>query len=820
MALKTKSFKNPYVGVDTEKYSMLYTTNGDYSVSMRVANPVLTFCGDPKKYYGFHSLLGSVIKTLGVGHTIQKQDVFTKKTYRAVKHTDFLSSKNQEHFDGREYTEITTYLTITKNSRRGMFYQYDSKEFVQFQRKVQKVVTQLESKGMKPELMKEKALRQFARRMMTVNFTDHHFSLTNIKSSSEALLMGDFQIKCVSLVDIDEVEIPEVIEPCHDEPKLDSPFPVDLMGFLHKVPDYESMVFNQVVTIPDQNHQVAKLKAKRRNHSNIPDPANEVSMDDIDKLLKHIVGNSQLIVQAHFNVMLKTSVGGSDKAIDYIESQLFDIGIVPSKNAYNQLELFRASLPGNTGELKDYDRFLTVTDSALCFFFKEQSPVDEESNFKVYFTDREGRPIVIDTCDLPVLTQRTNNRNFFTLGPSGSGKSFKMNHLVRQYFRNGMDIVMVDTGHSYWGLCQYYGGRYITYTEEKPITMNPFRIELEEYNEEKREFLVSLLGIIWKGADGSLNGVEHTVLSSVVKSYYSDFFGRQEKDKQQLSFNTFYEYSVEQIRSIMETEGIPFNIQEYQYILKKFYQGGQYERILNDETDRALFDEKLIIFEIDAIKDHKILSPITTIIIMDVFIQKMRNKPGRKALVIEEAWKAIASPLMAQYIVYLYKTVRKFWGLVGIITQDLEDIISSDIVQKCIIKNSGTTFLLDQENLEGDFGEVAKLLGLNEIEQSKIFTINQLDNREGRGKFKEVYIRRGAVGEVYGIEGSFYEYLLYTTERVEKDAVQIYVQRSGQLEAGLEQFITDFQDSGRSLEVFCQQITGTSQEPEPELLSA
>ena len=383
-----------------------------------------------------------------------------------------------------------------------------------------------------------------------------------------------------------------------------------------------------------------------------------------------------------------------------------------------------------------------------------------------------------------------------------------------------MDIVMVDTGHSYWGLCQYYGGRYITYTEEKPITMNPFRIELEEYNEEKREFLVSLLGIIWKGADGSLNGVEHTVLSSVVKSYYSDFFGRQEKDKQQLSFNTFYEYSVEQIRSIMETEGIPFNIQEYQYILKKFYQGGQYERILNDETDRALFDEKLIIFEIDAIKDHKILSPITTIIIMDVFIQKMRNKPGRKALVIEEAWKAIASPLMAQYIVYLYKTVRKFWGLVGIITQDLEDIISSDIVQKCIIKNSGTTFLLDQENLEGDFGEVAKLLGLNEIEQSKIFTINQLDNREGRGKFKEVYIRRGAVGEVYGIEGSFYEYLLYTTERVEKDAVQIYVQRSGQLEAGLEQFITDFQDSGRSLEVFCQQITGTSQEPEPELLSA
>ncbi len=441
------------------------------------------------------------------------------------------------------------------------------------------------------------------------------------------------------------------------------------------------------------------------------------------------------------------------------------------------------------------------------FFFKEKMVMDEVSDFQVYYTDRKGKPMVIDTCDLPVETQRTSNRNFFVLGPTGSGKSFNMNHLVRQYLLNGMDIVLVDTGHSYWGLNKYYGGRYITYTEEKPITMNPFRIEQAEYNEEKREFLVSLLGIIWKGAEGSLTGVEHTVLSSVVKEYYHQFFSEKHPDQQSLSFNSFYVYSMVKIKEIIAAEEIEFDIREYAYILKKFYKGGQYERILNDETDRSLFNEGLIVFEIDAIKDHKILAPLTTIIIMDVFIQKMRHKKGRKALIIEEAWKQIASPLMAEYILFMYKTARKFWGIVGIVTQDLEDIISSDIVKNSIIRNSGTVFLLDQENLEGDFEQVAKLLSLNEVEQRKIFTINKLSNQDGRGRFKEVYIRRGTVGEVYGVENSMYEYLTFTTEKVEKDAVQLYLQQYETIEEGLEHFVKDLHLSGLSVSAFARKVS-------------
>ncbi len=822
MGQKAKAFKSPYIGTDTEEYSLLYTKNGDCSVVMHILNPVLTYSADTKDYYAFHALMDNIIKSLGAGHTVQKQDVFTKRQYKSKACDDFLSQKFQEHFDGREYTQIDTYLVLTRNNNRGMFYQYDRREFEQFKRNIQKIYGQLEAKRMEPNVLSETALKQYTRRMMTLNFTDNAFSLSNIKSSYEHLSLGSEIIKCISLVDVDEMALPELIKPYKDSRETKAtlyPIPADLMGFLYHVPEYQTMVYNQVLSLPDQSVQIARLKAKRRKHSNVPDPANEVCINDIDALLKSVANSSQLIVQTHFNVMLKASLHKADKATDFIENALFDLGMITSKNTYNQMELYRASLPGNTGELKDYDKFLTSSDAALCLFFKEKSPKDEQSDFQVYYTDRKGKPIIIDTCDLPVATQRTNNRNFFVLGPSGSGKSFNMNHLVRQYVLNGMDVVMVDTGHSYWGLCAYYQGRYITYTEEHPITMNPFRIDEAEYNEEKREFLVSLLGICWKGAEGYLTGVEHTVLSSVIKQYYHQFFTGKHPDKQQLSFNTFFEYSLVKIKEIMVSEEIEFNITEYRYILKKFYQGGQYAQILNDETDRSLFDEPFIVFEIDAIKDHKILSPITTIIIMDVFIQKMRNKNGRKALVIEEAWKAIASPLMAEYILYLYKTARKFWGIIGIVTQDLEDIINSDIVKNSIISNSGTLFLLDQENLQEDYEQVAKLLSLGEIEQRKIFTINKLANQDGRGRFKEVYIRRGNTGEVYGVENSIYEYLTFTTEKVEKDAVQAYIKQYGSLEDGLECFVKDFNHSRLSLLAFAKKVNQSSHDFQLEVIT-
>ncbi|MHA6250062.1 TraG family conjugative transposon ATPase [Pontibacter sp. CAU 1760] len=813
--MKNKKFTLPYIGIDRQVHDILYHETGDHSVLIRITNPVLQYAADVDAYTDFHYVFSNIVKILGSGYTLQKLDIFALKQFKGRASSDFLSQKYNEAFAGREYRDITTYLTITRDVRRSAFFTYEEKEFKAFQRNITKVVELLESKGFGPQVLTEKGIKALISRLLAFNFSDEVYSLNNFSASEDGIKSGKRVIKSISLVDVDEINFPASITP-HTDVNLGFSLPVDMLHFLHKIPATDCVIYSQVIQIPDQRGEINKLVAKRKRHTSMPDPANDLAVEDIDRVLADIAKDNQLLVHGHFNILVSAGEQHIDRAVNYIESALFSLGIIPSRNAYNQLELFRCALPGNASELRAYDTFQTTSDAALCLLFKEGLLKDEESGFQVFFSDRQGIPVAIDTSDMPINTNRMNNRNKFVLGPSGAGKSFFMNHLIRQYALQDTDVILVDTGHSYSGLCSYYGGKYITYSEEEPITMNPFRISVEEFNEEKREFLKSLVLLLWKGADGTANQIEDSVLSSVVSAYYEDFYKR-EKESSYLSFQSFYDFSVDKIGEITKAEAIPFDSTSYRFILKKFCLGGEYGTILNNAVDAALFDEKFIVFEIDAIKEHKILFPITTIIIMDVFLQKMRHKKNRKALIIEEAWKAIASPLMAGYILYVYKTVRKFWGEAVVVTQELEDIMGNAVVKNSIINNSDTICLLDQTKFKDNFSEIAGLLSLNQVEQKKIFTINNLDNKEGRGRFKEVYIKRGSTGEVYGVEVSLYEYLTYTTERREKEALQVYVDRYLTYQQALEMFVRDFQISNMKLIEFINLINKKSHEKIPVL---
>lgn len=422
-----------------------------------------------------------------------------------------------------------------------------------------------------------------------------------------------------------------------------------------------------------------------------------------------------------------------------------------------------------------------------------------------------------------------------------------MNSVVRQLYEQGTDVVMVDTGNSYEGLCEYLNGKYISYTEEKPITMNPFRIHREEMNVEKTGFLKNLVLLIWKGSQGTVTKTEERLIEQVITEYYDTYFNgfdgftpmqredlrkslviddrnhseRQEENEvqragrierminemehrrkelkvEELSFNSFYEFSVQRIPDICDENRISgIDISTYRYMMKDFYRGGNHDKTLNENMDSSLFDETFIVFEIDSIKDDPLLFPLVTLIIMDVFLQKMRIKKNRKVLVIEEAWKAIASPLMAEYIKFMYKTARKFWASVGVVTQEIQDIIGSEIVKEAIINNSDVVMLLDQSKFRERFDEIKAILGLTDVDCKKIFTINRLENKEGRSFFREVFIRRGSTSGVYGVEEPHECYMTYTTERAEKEALKLYKKelRCSHQEA-IEAYCRDWDASG------------------------
>ena len=822
---RKRIFQDIYFSIEeVDGIGVLYTKTGEYSAVLKMENPVQKYSANIEAYYEFTHLFAALAQTLGEGYAMHKQDVFVRKAFKEENATnhEFLSESYFRYFNGRPFTDSVCYLTITQENKKSRLMSFDNKKWRDFLVKIRKVHDQLRDAGVKSRFLGKTEASEYVDRFFSMNFRDKVVSMTNFKVDDETIGMGDRRCKVYSLVDVDCANLPSVIRPYANIEVNNTSMPVDLVSIVDSVPGADCVVFNQMVFVPNQKRELALLDKKKNRHASMPNPSNLMAVEDIKRVQEVIARESKQLVYTHYNLVVAVS-GDTDiqKCTNHLENSFSRMGIHISKRAYNQLELFVNSFPGNCyGMNADYDRFLTLGDAATCLMYKERIVHNEDTPLKLYYTDRQGVPVAIDITGKEGKEKLTDNSNFFCLGPSGSGKSFHMNSVVRQLWEQNTDIVMVDTGNSYEGLCEYVGGKYIAYTEDKPITMNPFNISKRELNIEKIDFLKNLILLIWKGSEVQIPELEFRVVEQLVTEYYDFYFNgvqpypssqketlrknlstmekrrgtelTQIHDKVEklihgleerrmalavktLSFDSFYEFACERLDQIcIENNITTIDCDNFAYMLQNFYRGGKYDKILNENVDSTLFDETFIVFEVDAIKENKQLFPIVTLIIMDVFLQKMRLKKNRKCLVIEEAWKAIASPLMAEYIKYLYKTARKFWASVGVVTQEIQDIIGSPIVKEAIINNSDVVMLLDQSKFRERFDEIKAILGLTDVDCKKIFTVNRLENKEGRSFFREVFIRRGSTSGVYGVEEPHECYMTYTTERAEKEALKLY----------------------------------------------
>ena len=809
---RKKIFQDIYFSVeDVDGIGVLYTKTGEYSAILKLENPVQKYSANIDNYYEFTNLLTALAQTLGEGYAIHKQDVFIKKKFHDETNDnhEFLSESYFRYFTGRTYTDVQTYLIITQENKKSRLFSFDSKKWRDFLVKIRKVKDQLKDSGVDSTYLDGATARDYVDRYFSMNFTGKIVSMTNFKVDDESISMGNKRCKVYSLVDVDCINLPGVIRPYTNIEVNNTSMPVDLVSLVDNIPVAETVIYNQMLFMPNQKRELSLLDKKKNRHASMPNPSNLIAVEDIKKVQDVIARENKQLVYAHFNLVVSVPIDEDiQKCTNHLENSFGRMGIHISKRAYNQLELFVNSFPGNCyGMNPDYDRFLTLSDAATCLMYKEHIQHSEDTPLKVYYTDRQGVPVAIDISGKEGKNKITDNSNFFILGPSGSGKSFFTNSMVRQLWEQNTDVVLVDTGNSYEGLCDYVNGKYISYTEEHPITMNPFAIKREELNIEKIGFLKNLIMLIWKGTNGRITKTEDHLIEDVITEYYDAHF-RTGKVKE-LSFNTFYEYSTARIPEIVRDNNLEgIDLATYNYLLKDFYKGGNHELTLNENLDTALFDETFIVFEIDSIKDDPLLFPLVTLIIMDVFIQKMRIKKNRKALVIEEAWKAIASPMMAEYIKYLYKTARKFWASVGVVTQEIQDIVGSPIVKEAIINNSDVIMLLDQSKFKERFDEIKAILGLTDVDCRKIFTINRLENKEGRSFFREVFIRRGQNAAVFGVEEPHECYMTYTTERAEKEALKLYKRelRCSHQQA-IEAYCRDWDRSGISKSLpFAQKV--------------
>lgn len=762
---------------------------------------------------------------------VHKQDFFLEERYRpsnTEKERSFLSRSFERHFNERPYLNHRCYLFITKTTKERMRSQSNFSTLCRgfiIPKEVgdsETVARFLDAVGQAESILRESGLLSLKRLTTdeivgtdtTQGILGQYFTLCSELVPNEdmrldpgRMMIGD-KILCLhTLTDLDDLPQQvatdtryERLSTDRSDCRLSYAAPVGLLlGCSH--------VYNQYVFLDNHDETLSRFERMARNMNSLSrySRANAVNKEWIELYLSQAHVNNLLSVRCHCNVLAWAESEEELKRIrNDVGAQLALMGATPHHNTVDVPTLFWGGIPGNEADFPAEESFYTFLEPALCFFTAETNYRSSPSPFGIKVVDRlTGIPLHLDISDEPMRRGICTNRNKFVLGPSGSGKSFIVNHLMRQYWEQGAHIVLVDTGNSYKGLCELIrnkthgeDGIYLTYTDEAPICFNPFYTDDGVFDIEKRESIKTLILSLWKRDDEAPTRAEEVALSNAVNLYLAEL-----KKNAALvpSFDTFYEFVKTDYRRLLRQKNVrekDFDIDGFLNVLEPYYKGGEYDYLLNSDKQLDLLNKRFIVFELDNIKDHKILFPIVTIIIMETFISKMRRLHGvRKVILIEEAWKAIAKEGMAEYLKYLYKTVRKYFGEAITVTQEVDDIISSPIVKDSIINNADCKILLDQRKYMTKFESIQALLGLSEKEKAQILSINMANDPSRL--YKEVWIGLGGVqSAVYAIEVSAEEYLAYTTEETEKTEVFALAEKlGGDLEGAIRQLAAKRRDA-------------------------
>ena len=821
--LKASTLESKFPLLSVE-HGCIISKDADITVGFRVELPEL-YTVTSAEYEAIHATWVKAMKVLPDYCIVHKQDIFIRETYKPDTDREdisFLSRSFERHFNERPYLNHYCYLFLTKTTKERSRTQSNFSTLcrgfiVPKEIKDKEAVSKfLESVGQFASILNESGfirLEQLTDGEITGTDTEagiieKYFSLSqtdtttleDITLQADEMKIGDNYLCLHTLSDVEDLpgEVAtdsryEKLSTDRSDCRLSFAAPIGLLLPCNHI-------YNQYVFIDDSAANLQKFEKMAKNMHSLSrySRSNQINKEWIDEYLNEAHSFGLTSVRCHCNVMAWSDDREELKRIrNEVGSQLAQMECKPRHNTVDTPTLFWAAIPGNAADFPAEESFYTFIEQAVCFFSQETNYRNSPSPFGIKMVDRlTGKPLHLDISDLPMKKGIITNRNKFVLGPSGSGKSFFMNHLVRQYYEQGTHVVLVDTGNSYQGLCEMINkktkgddGIYFTYTEEKPISFNPFYTDDFVYDVEKKDSIKTLLLTLWKSEDDKITKTESGELGSAVTAYID----RIKADRSITpNFNTFYEFMRDDYRNELESRAIKvgkddFNIDNFLTTLRQYYNGGRYDFLLNSRENINLLGKRFIVFEIDAIKENRELFPVVTIIIMEAFINKMRRLKGiRKQLIVEEAWKALSSPSMSEYLKYLYKTVRKYFGEAIVVTQEVDDIISSPVVKEAIINNSDCKILLDQRKYMNKFDSIQNLLGLTDKERGQILSINMANNPSRL--YKEVWIGLGGTqSAVYATEVSAEEYLTFTTEETEKMEVLALADKLGSIELAIKQ---------------------------------
>lgn len=780
---------------------MILSKMGDITLVYRLDLPEL-FTLSNADYENLHQSWVRAIKLLPAGTVLHKQDWFVSTSFKGdfEKEQDFLSLSNERFFHERPYLAHQSFLMLTlspKNRKRvnSYFSTLLKKHIVPtqtldpaFVKSFESVCSQFVKVLSDSQLIGCKRLEGTELTTLINQYLvldsdgikrDLDFS-DGVKVGEKHCVLfsmgelGNFPSHCGSRIAFDRYSTEAGQFPIGFVTAFGQLLPTDHI--------YHQYLF--VENVAEVSQQLEKKKLRFQSLS-LYARENQLAKDATEQFLHEMAAGHGQPLRFHANLIAWTKdKEGLQEVRNQCSAAIASLNMIPKIETVGAPQIFWAGIPGNEADFPINETALLFAEQAACFLHSETQYKDSPSLFGIRLGDRlTGKPVHVDLSDEAMQNGIITNRNKLIIGPSGTGKSFLTNHLLHSYHAQGTHVVMVDVGHSYKSLCTLVGGYYFTYTESEPIRFNPFYLaEGQVPDSEKKESIKTLLITLWKKEDESFRRSEYVALSNALQGYY-------EKSVSFRCFDSFYTYLRDEFTLQLKKDAVQekdFDLSNFLYVLRPYYKGGEYDYLLNATEQLDLLNKPFIVFELDTIKDHPILFPVVTIVIMEVFIAKMRRLKGvRKMILIEEAWKAIAKHGMAEYIKYLFKTARKHFGEAVVITQEIEDILGSEIIKQTIVANADCKILLDQSKYEQRFDELQQLLGLSDKERVQVLSMNRA-NEAGR-RYKEVFISLGSrISKVYRVEVSREEYFAYTTEEKEKMQVHAATEMTGSVEAAIQ----------------------------------
>ncbi|OEK07355.1 hypothetical protein A8C32_18130 [Flavivirga aquatica] len=761
---------------------LLISKNGDITVGYKLQLPQI-YSLDKVSINRINQLFDKIIRSLPEDTIIQKQDYFfVDKIKEAVTEGDLMLSRSDNKFFYEKPTlSHECYLFITKDSKSKISLTGNTKLYQKYMSEVNdfiKVVNTSISFLTKEEFFVVEALNSNT----IIEVLGKYMSLSPKGQESLNDLFFDKQLQVGNKIgEMYAISSYNQLPLSVETTKKNIDFSTQKTDF--QIPFIQPIclglecnhIYNQVIFIENSQKVFSKLKTKLNQFKSLAilSKENEVTYDQIDQLVNNVIENELRFVYQHFNIILwDINEEKLENSKNQLENAFKELSIVPNQIKHSLKDLFLSNIPGACVGIPETYKFIGISEQTPIFLnFESYYQGNKEG---ILLTDRKNEaPVRLDLWIEPVKRGLIVNRNRLIFGPSGTGKSFLINHIASQYYEQGHHIVMIDIGNSYKKLCNLVKGQYYAYDPDVPLEFNPFHFNhIDEVNNDKKIFLTSLIIFLWKGED-PFKREEKQIIGLYLDAYYETFTKNNDSYPCMSSFYEFVDKN-----QVMDNEEKYFDKISFQLSLRDFYDG-KYSKILNSEKPIDLVHERFIVFEMDNIKDHPILFPLVTMLCIDVVMSKIRKIPeAKKSIFIDECWKPISKGEMAQFIKYLYKTVRKFYGEVAIATQDVEDILDTP-AGPAMINNTDTMILLSHKKKMATKDKFAQYLSFSESDLEKLFSTDK----------REVFVKVGSLSNVYKVSVSPERYACYSSNADENKIIFDTYKKQKNMELALTEFV-------------------------------